>query len=1030
MALFGAPVAVEDAPRHALTAALGIQRAIAPLDAEIRQRHERNFRMRIGIHTGPVVVGKIGDDLRMDYTAIGDTTNLAARLEQIARPGSVVISAATRRLVEGYFELRELPPARVKGKTSAVHAWEVLAELPVSGRIEALSETDLTPYVGRERELDALRAAFESACDGHGQVAFIVGDAGIGKSRLLHEFRRRLAEVPHSWLEGRCASYARTTAFHAIGDALRRRMGIDERDDEASALTKLAHHEVARGGQLEWTLPFVRRLLSLPAGDVEVDAMDAMIRRSETCRALQARFLRSAEQRPLVLVIEDVHWIDAASEEFLGFLADSIAAARVLLVFTHRPGYQHPFGDRSFHVRVPLQALSDEGMAAMVGSVLDTEVLPPELRRLIAAKAEGNPLFIEEITRSLLEEGVLSVERGRVALARNLAEVAVPDRIQDVLMARLDRLPAEPKRAIQIASVIGREFALRLLERITEVGERLDGIVGELRALELIYEKASHPELAYMFKHALTHDVAYESVLVQRRKALHRIVGSAIEELYRDRLVEHYEALAHHFTEAEEWEGALRYHELASEKSTAAYANHAAAEHCRSALAIADRLGDAVPDARLRALAARLARCCWCVSDFRASGEAYRRAADLAEDPRQRSMDVARAGHSFLWGHDYDRAREAEAESLALAREHGADAAHAFGLIVEDEHESTQGRRLTGDFDPEHAIELAERSGNTSVVVACYSQIAQRCEWRGEYRRAIHFAERALALAARKRLTSDTTFPQWWLGIGYVAIGEYGRGIGILSQGLELCDRIGDRAVKARLLNTLGWCYAEFGCHDRASEYNRMGTDLAREMVELGLVPGAPELYANAAVNLAGNLTALGDLDGASEQLAPIQAQLDSDDDPWMRWRYSLHLLHGLARVHLARGEPERALAASDAELAGARRNVAKKLEARALELRGRALLVLDRRDEASGALREALAVAGQIEYPPVLWRALSLSGELARRAGDTAVAERRFGEARSLVEAKAHAVPEPGLQREFRSLGERLVTDPLGAHR
>jgi predicted ATPase/class 3 adenylate cyclase len=643
MALFGAPIALENAPHHAVTAALAIQRALVPLDEEARQRHGRDFRMRIGIHTGPVVVGKIGDDLRMDYTAIGDTTNLAARLEQIARPGSVVISAATRRLVEGFFDLQVLPPARVKGKSDAVHACEVLAERPVSGRIEARPETDLTPYVGHEWEQGALSAAFESARDGRGQVVFVVGDAGIGKSRLLHEFRRRLAEVPHTWIEGRCASYARTTPFYAIGDGLRRRIGIDDRDDEASALAKLEAHDAGFGGGLEWTLPFVRRLLSLPAGDAEVDAMDAMTRRSETCRALQSRFLRSAGRRPLVLVIEDLHWVDIASEEFLGFLADSIPAAPVLLVLTHRPGYQHPFGDRSFHVRVPLQALSDETMAAMVGSVLETTELPPELRRLIAEKAEGNPLFIEEVTQSLLEEGILSMKQGRVALSRSFAEVTVPDRIQDVLMARLDRLPEEPRRAIQIASVIGREFALRLLERITEVGERLDGIVGDLRALELIYEKASHPELAYMFKHALTHDVAYDSILVQRRMALHRVVGSAIEELYRDRLAEHYEALAHHFTQAEDWERALRYHELASEKSAAVYANHAAAEHCREALAIADRLEGPVPAARLRKLAGRLARCCFSVSDFRASGEAYRRAAELAEDPSERALDIASA---------------------------------------------------------------------------------------------------------------------------------------------------------------------------------------------------------------------------------------------------------------------------------------------------------------------------------------------------------------------------------------------------
>jgi predicted ATPase len=238
-----------------------------------------------------------------------------------------------------------------------------------------------------------------------------------------------------------------------------------------------------------------------------VDRLDAVTRRSETIRALHTLFLRVAERMPLVFVIEDLHWIDAASEEFLDFLMDSIPAARICVVLTHRAGYRHPFGDRSYHVRVALQSLSRSEMAAMAGSLLEATDLPAELRELIAKKAEGNPFFVEEVTRSLLEEGVLRLEDGHVELARDLSEISVPDSIHDVLMARIDRLDEEPKRAIQVASVIGREFALRLLERIAEAGETVHAVVGELRALELIYQKAAHPELAFMFKHALTHDV-------------------------------------------------------------------------------------------------------------------------------------------------------------------------------------------------------------------------------------------------------------------------------------------------------------------------------------------------------------------------------------------------------------------------------------------------------------------------------------------------------------------------------------------
>ena len=597
-------------------------------------------------------------------------------------------------------------------------------------------------------------------------------------------------------------------------------------------------------------------------------------------------------------------------------------------------------------------------------------------------------------------------------------------------MARLDRLPEGPKHAIQIASVIGREFALRLLERITEAGDQLSEIVGELRALELIYEKASHPELAYMFKHALTHDVAYESVLVQRRKTLHQIVGIAIEELYKDRIQEHYEALAHHFSAAEDWERAFRYHELASEKSQAAYANSAAADHCRSAIAIADRLGDGVSQERRRALAQRLASCCWLLSEFQASADAFRQAAACADSASERALLLARASFSYLWNHDYEKTRQFEGQARELAIANDSDAAIAYSSMVRDELELVHGRALGDEAELEACIARAERSGDVAVLTDILTHLGQRAEWRGEYRRAIDFTQRAIALAAEQRMPGEALFGQWFLAISSVAIGEYNRGLELLSGAIELSDRVGDRAVKARLLNTLGWSYAEIGCHTHAIEHNRMGTEIAGEIVKLGLVAGAPELYANAAINLAGNLTALGELEAAAEQLAAIQEQYDTDEDPWMRWRWSLHLQDALARMDLARGDAERALDRANVEIVGARERVSQKIEARALELRGRILVFMDRREEAGTSLREAYETSMRIEHPPVAWRALSLMGELARRQGDSELADRHFGEVRSLVESKASSIERDELRSELRGMGERLIADPLAAYR
>jgi class 3 adenylate cyclase/tetratricopeptide (TPR) repeat protein len=1034
MALFGAPLALEDAPRRAVLAALAIQRTIVPLDEEVQSRYGRRFAMRIGIHSGPVVVGRIGDDLRMDYTAVGDTTNLAARLQALGPPGGVLISESTRQLVAGFFELRDAGTQPVKGKSKPVHAFEVLSERAVSGRIEAAAETGLTPLVGREPELAALRAAFESARDGRGQVAFVVGEAGIGKSRLLYEFRRRLDDEPHTWFEARCSAYANTAAFYAVSDGVRRLFGIDDRDDEAQACAKLERREADLGGELAWTLPFVRGLLALPLGDAAVEAMDPLGRRSETVRALQAHFLRAAVRQPLVLVVEDLHWIDAASEELLGFLAESTPTARALLLFTYRPGYRHPFGDRSYHVRIAPQPLSAQAMHAMTRSLLESASLPSELLELIAAKAEGNPFFVEEVTKSLLEEGVLRRTDGGAELARALAEVTVPDSIQDVLMARLDRLADEPRRAIQVASVIGREFALRLLAQIREAGDRVQDVVGELRALELIYEKAAHPELAFMFKHALTHDVAYDSILVARRRTLHGIVGTAIEKIYGDRLPEHYAALAHHFERSQDWERAFEYHERAARHAADEYANRSVIEHCRRALAIAEHLADVVGRERRAALQERLGEAHQCLSEYAPAGEAFLAAAEASDDPGQAARQLGRAAHSLIWAHRYDEGKDLGVQALSRARACGDPAAEALAHVALDLLEvATLGPRGRLDIGME-AVEIAERSDSLVARGLALCERAISLQHLGDFRSSIEYGNRALATCQKApsdvALALVTISTKWSLSIALTALGRYRESLALLQDGLELSDRCGDRVFKGRILNTLGWTFAEIGCHERARVYNQQAEEIAAELTRLEFMASAPEVHANAAINLANNYTALGECARAFDHLDPVREAVTGSSDPWAKWRWSLHVFDAQARLAVATGRPERALVHLDAELAGARQHRARKVEARALELRGRALIAMDDRDAAEATLRGALQVAEEIEYPPVLWRTESLLAEIARRRGDRAEAERLDTAVRRRIADLSRPIEDAGLARGFRAMADVLVSDPLGAYR
>jgi len=1002
MAIFGAPVALEEAPRRAVLAALGIQRALEPLRRQLATVHGVDFRMRIGIHSGAVVVGRIGNDLRMDYTAVGDTTNLAARLEAAAAPGSVLISQATQRLVASWFELRELGPLTLRGVRRPQRAFEVVAERAGGGHLDALPEVTLTPLAGRDSELAQLGEAFESARAGRGRVVFLVGDAGIGKSRLLYEFRRRLGDEPHAYAEGRCASFGSHTAFLPIVDALRRFHGIDDRDDEAASTAKLVAGVKAFGEGFEWTLPLLLALLSLPPGDDAVLALDAATRRSETFRALKALALAAAAQRPLVFVIEDLHWIDPESEECLAFLAEAVAGARMLLVCSHRPGYRHPFGDRSYHLRVSVDPLSQAETAELASGVLGGADVPEAVHRLIASKAEGNPLFLEEVTKSLLEDGTLRHENGRIVLARSEDTIEVPNRIHDVLMARIDRLADDPKRAIQIASVIGREFVLRLLERVREVGAQASTLIADLRALELVYEKAVHPELAYMFKHALTHDVAYASILGQRRKQLHRTIGLAIEELYADRLAEHYETLAHHFERGEDWPRAFEYHQRSAAKAAGNFASRAAAWHCRQALAFGERAQ--ADRERLCSLEELLGLVCMYLSEFRPSGDAFVRASELASDEPRRVANLAHASHSYVWGHDGPSAERSADAALARAREQriANGEAHARAVIAFR-------RGVTGEIDyfarslRESAALLGER-GSPDVVGLLHLLQAETSEWRADFAAALDHGARALAIGRDLRLAHIVVWSNWFMGKAACCLGDYGRALRLLGDGVDLTERIGDRAWATRLLNTLGWCHAEIGDFAGARVFNQRAASVAREL-------GDTEIIVNAGINLCLNQLALGDAAQARAGLEALAAA-PAPEFPFMRWRYTMHLDDALGRVALAQGDPARALALAEREALAARRHSAAKLEARALDLRAQALAALERRDEALASTAGMLEIAERIGYARARWQGLALSAELERRAGRRERAQACDAQRATLLDALGRSLPDAELRR------------------
>ena len=997
-AAFGIPRALEQLPQRAVQSALALQRLAA--DEDPAQRPE----LRMALHLGNVRVDTHAPSPAGTVLAAGDTLALPERLLGHAGAGEILVSAAAARRLEGVCELR--PRELRVGEFERIGAAVVLGNRAHAGTVAAAE----TRFVGREREIGLMRATFDEAAAGQGHVVLLVGEAGIGKSRLLAELRSRLARKPHVWAECRCASFGMAAAFHPIIDGLRRFFAIDDRDDATSAAAKVEQGVAALGADVAWTLPFVRQVLALDVRDAAVAALDSASRRSETFRALKTILLRSAQRTPLVLVVEDLHWIDPASEEFLTFLADAVPATRALLVCSYRPGYRQPFGDRSYQTRVALQALSASNMAEVTDSLLGTSEVPESLRAVIAAKAEGNPFFVEEVTRSLLEDGSLRRENGRMVLARDLTEIAVPDTIQDVLTARIDRLDDDARSAIQVAAVIGREFAFRLLERITEAGTSVRTHVEELRAVELIYEKAAHPELAFMFKHALTHDVAYESVIDERRRGLHRTIALAIEELYADRLAELYETLAHHFERAGEWERAIEYHERAADKAADNFANRAVIDHCRRALAIAERLGDRVPIDRRRALDERLGAACFYVSDFSDSADAFEDAARSSSEPSAQANNLAHAGLSAFWSHEYARANAANDTAVALARQHALPAIDALASAIASWQIGVcdgDPTRWAAALEASHGV--AQQSGNDGALAMVRFLLAMHAEWTGDYRTAVALSEQCVAAGRRLRLPHLVVWPEWFLGKAYCCLGDYGRAVARLTEATEVCQRIGDRVWTSRLLNTLGWCFAELGSPVRAREHNERAAVLAHAAQD-------PEIVANSEINLAGNWLALGDVGRAVGYLEPIQDALGVAGDPWMRWRYALHALDVAGRAALARSRPEDALTAAGEQLAGARRHRVTKVEARALLLRGEALLAMDSREDAEVALREAMRIADSIAYPRAVWQGLRLLSEVARRGGRDGERAEIDGRRHAMVEQAAGSLTDHELRQELRT--------------
>jgi class 3 adenylate cyclase/tetratricopeptide (TPR) repeat protein len=1014
MALFGAPIAHEDAARRAVAASLEMQASLADYATEVQKKHPIDCRFRVGLNTGPVVVGKISDNLDMDYTALGDTVNLASRMEELAEPGSVYLTEDTHRQAGDYFDCEPLGALVVKGKSAPVVAYRAVREkAAVRTRLQAQAERGLTPFVGRAQELSVLRGYFDQAKRGRGQVVFVTGEAGLGKSRLLFEFRRALLDEPLTWLEGHCISYGKRIPFLPISDLIKRNFGIEESDSEERIIARVDADTHGWEEATRKTVPYLKYLLSVDPGDETVSAMDPMERRAGILDALRALLIQESRDRLLVIVIEDLHWVDEKSEETLGAMLDAIQSLPVLMFLTYRPGYAHSLGDRTYYSRVSLSHLAAEESAAIAERVLQVVALPEQVRSLIAGKGEGNPFYVEEVTKSLVESGVLRTSDGVCTLERPADQVRVPDTIQEVILSRIDRLEQEAKEAIQLASVIGREFTVRLLDRVSDIEAGMDDLLVGLKVLELIYEKAYFPELSYMFKHALTHDVAYSTLLMERRKALHKLVATAIEELYADRLAEQYEALAYHYFEGQEWEKALEYLEKAGDKATSAYANQDALDYYARALEVCDTLG---ADGLRAAMPINEKRGhvnfgVGAADDAAGDFERMMDCAKAIGDRRQEGMAMCWMGNMHSWGSDPEKGQQCMREALAIAIDEGYSDVRAAAASWLGSHTHIYGKIEESRPFLREADELVPELADPLTLGFWAFMGGMMQNWEARFDATLEHLDRWRP--AMDSAVFTLVGRVWNECLALSGKGEYQQALDRLQEALAICERTGEMLIRARSLNTVGWILGELQDHEAAVEW-----DERSEVVALEIGAPDPEIESNARLNLADSLLALGRLDEAEKYYQTVEyvVRNATPREQFALWSYSQHFFHSYGELWLARGDHEKALSLADECIALSESTNRPKNVVKGRRLRGQCLLAQGKLAEAEPEIDIALGIAKEVGNPPQLWKTLVALGDLRKAQRRADEAKQAYGEAMAVIDGVARGLDDESLRETFLS--------------
>jgi class 3 adenylate cyclase/tetratricopeptide (TPR) repeat protein len=757
MALFGAPLAHEDHAVRACYAALRMQESVKQYAEEVRRSHASVVKIRVGLNSGEVVVRAIGSDLHMDYTAVGQTTHLAARMEQLADPGAIAITPDTLALAEGYVEVKSLGPVSVKGLANSLEVYEVRGAGPARTRLQAAGRRGLTRFVGRDAELGQLHRAQQSAANGQGQVAAIVGEAGVGKSRLVHEFTHSHRLQGWLVLEATSVSYGKATGYLPVINLLKDYFKIQDRDDLREIQQKVADKLLALDEALPPTLPALLALLDMPVDDASWGSLDPGQRRQRMLDAVKRLLLREAREQPLLLIFEDLHWIDSETQALLDGLVDSLGSARVLLLVNYRPQYQHAWGGKTYYSQMRLDPLPAESTQELLEALLGEDPGLAPLKQLLVKR--GNPFVLEETVRTLVGTKALAGERGRYRLTQAVHTIKVPPTVQAMLAARIDRMPPEDKRLLQVASVVGKDVLFALLQAIAEApDDALRRGLDHLQAAELLDETGLYPDLEYSFRHALIHEVAYGGLLQAQRRALHARIVEAIETLHRDRLGGEIERLAHHALRGELHEKAVHYLRQTGVKLAARCALPEALASFEQALGALEGL----PESRAT----------------------LEQAFDIRLEMRSVLSQLTEQRRAF------ERILEAQALAERLNDDHRRGLVYAF--LAGDQASSAPSQALVVGT---RALEIAGRLGDPRLRFVTTYYLEQAHYWRGDYEKAVELATGNLATWPADRgdesfltATAIALYDPNWLVNSLAQLGRFAEALTYAGEAIRLAE--------------------------------------------------------------------------------------------------------------------------------------------------------------------------------------------------------------------------------------------------